>query len=949
MTKITDQKPVVPGTLEAINFLPSGMGKEQDLVTKLYDLYIDEERIVLNMYKEMETGDKTKKQISINPSKYEFLQDYFEIDEFNTVYRCIKNYRYECLKTFEKVLEIKVRKQLNLELEGLDQLISFDYDFSEDQSFIEKIYISKIKKLDQKQFNNFLIVKCNYQEPEDLEVQIPLEIKYRCRSCDCEFTIIRTMSKKPTKCINPKCKARSWINFEFKEILSFDTQLRFSVRDSEDTVLNCRILKNTDYFKELKLKMDSKLEIQGIYRVEEDRDTGEAIKYFEVIDIKILEQFENLVIPLGRSYHGKKELHLTQEGITEYTKKGGEIFFKNVLQIPFELKNLYKGENEIFYEIIIEKEEICKTKIDFLKYIEKEKNYSYISGRQLFDDISIILWEYERLKNLKPKPMFNAIGVFTRDEELRIVYPGIKDIKLYGANAFQEEVIERAETIGFDENGELTKSFFRLMHLGNLPMNLRLILAGYSAIHVFFWAISDYLDIFPNLYIIGIEGSGKTNILRIYLNDMWGTVLLKADDIRSEARLTKFSTGYTTGMNIDDIDKLGDEKLAFIKTTSTEKGLRRRMKVDQGMISEQIYSAYCGSANTIEFIENDSAFRKRSLIFILNKKLETDIKGKRFEKIKNRIRKGKIYGVYLLKKAMEFIDKSIEDDSLGSHDKLIKILEGNKNKIHQYLRKNRIILTDYRRLQIYNLIYVGLQMWDYNFRANKLRSNLLESVLDLKKPIFANIISDLEETERKLSVEFFDQVYNFFKLNSQRFSDLTDKKGRILLRANFIQEYDEWARRHGYEIINSLPNLARILSEVLGRGIKSKTCRAIGMKETMQAVVFDIKEIEKIKEDKIIEDVNYSGFKDTNVDRMGFLIDSEKHEKVLKRLANMIAENNNKAINIEGAVEILELEDDLTEKEILTIIEESMNEGKTLFKPEKDLIQLTKKGRHLFG
>lgn len=943
-------KPVIPGTLESINFLPSGMGEEQDLITKLYDLYIDEKRIVLNIHKEMETGDKTKKQISINPSKYEFLQEYFSINEFKTIYRCIKNYRYECLETFERVLEIKVRKQLNLELKRIDQIISFEYELPEDQNFIEKIYLDKFKNLNSKLNGSFLIVKAFYQVPsKSLEVRIPIQFKYRCLKCGGEFP--HKAEFKPNKCIDPKCKASKQKDFKKIDTLDFETELVFSIRDSESLTLKCKVKKNQDYFRDLKLSMDSVIELQGVFKIKDEEITGESEKYLDVIDIKVIVQYDNLVIPLGKDFQGIKSLQLNTEGLTKYIKSPkGDVFHFPILDVPFQLLNYYEGENETLYEIFIENKTICKTKDDFLRYISKEKNYSYCSGPQLFNYINPTFRFFIKQKNLIPKPMFSAIGIHSRDGELIICYPGIKDIKLYGENDFQREAIEEVEKIGIDEDSKLSKAFFKMIHINKHHYSIRLVLAGFTAISPFLWAISDYLTIFPNLFITGIEDSGKTSILRIFINKMYGTRLIKPDDIRTMARLTKQSTAYTFPMNFDDLNKMPPENITFIKTTSTEKGPRKRMRKDQKLLKEQIYPTYSGSANKLDFLKDDSAFRKRCFIFNLTKRVGGDLKGRLFEKIENRIKKNKIYGYYFLKKCCEFINNSTERKSINNHDKLVDLLEYNKNHLNHYLKRNNIRLTDSRRLQMYNLIHIGLQFWNYVFESNNLKSHLFDKVLNFENKMFGKIIQKLEGIERELSIEDFEHIIEFFKENKREFGKyqgIGKNKGRIVLLTKFIHEYDRFAILRGYPTITSLTNLGIMQSELLERETKVKTIKYKNIEdptakgENDRGLIFYLGEIEKLR------GIKRNGSKPTNSE-IGLIkvLEGQISEKILSRIAKMISENNNKAIYIEGVVEILDLEDDLDKKDISKTIEGSIKKG-ILFNPRKreDLIQFTKKGK----
>ena len=138
-------------------------------------------------------------------------------------------------------------------------------------------------------------------------------------------------------------------------------------------------------------------------------------------------------------------------------------FNQPILDVAFNLNALYLTQNEQrFYEVKIGKEDICLSKNELLDFIENERNYSYVSGKDLKNYISIILRGYEKKYKLNPTPMYPTIGIFRKQNgDFEITYPGIKEIKLYGENDYQKRIIAFCEKKGIDIKGELTTLFMR--------------------------------------------------------------------------------------------------------------------------------------------------------------------------------------------------------------------------------------------------------------------------------------------------------------------------------------------------------------------------------------------------------------------------------------------------------------------------------------------------------
>jgi len=939
-------KPTIPGSLDSIKQRAIFPIEERGYQSVLVDYFVYY-YIYKKLYEEIEQQKllkgKVKLQIALNPSKYEFTKHFPKHSDI--LNECIAKYPYESLRMFKTVIENQIKPNTD------KILVSFIYDIKKDKSFLRYILFDDIKKLEDK-LDKFIILKGFSQKSKKKSIiEIPEERQYVCLKCNTEFSWTKKIP--PNKCYNPKCKANAQKHFELKQITEIRRERIFSLRDKKDNVIPCKIIDNVEFFEGSQLDMETSIEVQGILKLEEVKDKdGNRItqRYLEVIDIKTLKSFENIGVTIADYGHAIKELQSTEQGLIVYTYGDKYTSFNKILDGPIALLDIYDGESERYYEVELDGVIICKNKQDLISYIENDTNLSFVSGRILQNYLSIILQGYEKQKNLKPKLMFNACGVFkTIKDEIVIVYPDQKDmgIRLYGENDYQTDIIEKLTKIGIDEKGDLAKVYFDLIHLDTIPFKKMVMLIGYCAISPFFYALKDYLDIFPNLFAIGIPGTGKTTAFEEFSSKLYGTETLLPESIDSMARLTKVSTAFTTPEYIDNIEGVGDKQMNFIIVNSTRKLKRERMRKDQSRISEQTYPSYMGTTNKGDFLKTEKAFRLRCLILNWNKRIKSDGEGEIFKKLEGKIKKGKIFGYHLLNKAKGFIKNEISDD-ISDYEKLTLLIDINKEKITELFRKEKIELIDIRRETIYSLIYVGIQFWDYIFEIHNLESKRIKDILNLENKKFIEIIRELEQELKSIGFEEFENILEFFRKNEGIYKINRNRDNEIVLLTNFINDYDEWAVRKKYPILKSLSNLGRIESELLGKEVKTKKMRIKNIDTNRmnekRGLIFYIEEIEKIMEierDKESEE-------ERKIDIIN-IKETEINEKVLNRIAKMISENNNKAVYVEGVVEVLNLEDDLNKENVSKIIDVFIKKG-FLFNPGKkeNLIQFTEKGKLLF-
>ena len=873
-------------------------------------------------------------QIPINPLSYEFDKQYNTgVAEFLT--KCFHEKGNVVLKAFKTVLEHEAKMHKDLTLENL--IVSFEI------------------KDDSKELMKMLRKKGIYYD----QVQLALMEIYGKRR-----PLLKERDKKEVVELRTFIIFKGYYQEDKNSITSWDRQ--FKIRDPDGYDLKCRIRENKECFKSLHLDMETEIEIQATYYEKYRYDVRKEFwqpetRYFDIIAIKILDRFESISVNLGQDFQGKRILENTREGIILYKhSENGKLMHEKILDVPLILQKVFRGENSLFYRVKLGTKVITKPKADICLYIEEDTNLAFQTGLILKNAINNIMREYRKKRNMPILQMFYTVGVFIdENRELIVSDPFDDKISVSGNNDMQDDVIDMIKAKGIDKKGELLECFYKILHVQTMREDVRLGVFGYASINPFLFAIKDAIDVFPNLFIIGIAGSGKTTFLELMMNIMYGTKLKSPDSIDSTARLTKYSTESTFPLNIDDIDILDPKLMNYIKTNSTRKTTRDRMTKDQRKNSEQTYTCYTGSANKKEFLlgNKNEAFRKRCLVFEIMKKIDMKDETREFEEQREIIKKGKVFGFYLLKKTVEFIDKSNEKD-ISVYFKLVAMLNTTKRELKNCFLDNDVPLTDIRRLTIYALVWIGWRIWQHVFNERGLKSELLDSVLDLKSGRFLAFVNNLENVERSIGLEVFDNILAFYEEKNDEFKNLipdaralsrTNGESEypvVVLNARFINAYDEWARRRGYDTLGSIVKMGELQSELLNREIKPKSIRYTDISNShakcnKYSILFYYKEIKEMRrslsstDDDVIEEELEGDF---DIDEIlagkpenlaNETIESlEKTKIILEKLDNIFNDNGSIALKKEDVIQVLELEESLegiaVEKYINLLIEDSV-------------------------
>ncbi|MBD3212358.1 MAG: hypothetical protein GF311_07105 [Candidatus Lokiarchaeota archaeon] len=822
------------------------------------------------------------------PLKLKAYKKYFERypEEITEILKKIfQERKIAVLNIFRLVLESEV-KRLGINVDGF--LVS--YQFPETKAYYKKLR-------EQKLFFDDLIDLSNAKLEEFRRAKKSGEIQ--------KYIIFR----------GHYITARNKIDYDWSKV--------FKVRDNRYKRIECRITHNRTYFNELKIDMETEIEIQAAFTVKyivnkKSKKRRVKEKYLNVIDINIIENFKVIKYHLATHNNGEVYLENTREGVSVFTYPigKGNITQKKVLVCPINLLNVYKGQNDTFYELKLNGSVVCKTKEGILEFME-EKNL-IIDQNSLKMATSNILRESMKEYHLHPKPMYNTVGVFfsKSDDDIIVVYDDDDKKRIIGENDLQLKLIERIKEKEMDKKGELTDLFYQIIHLPALPEEVRISVLGYTAIHPFFFVLSDHIDILPLLFLIGKHGAGKTTTLKIFMNYLFGTEIKKADDIRSDARFSKFLTEMGFCTLIDDFDKLPDNHLGFVKTYASQRGKRYRMKKNQEFIIEQLYASIGGTANEKEFLtrQDDEAFRLRCIIHELNVNIKTNVNRqllRKFRALEKELKSSNIiYGYYLLNKAMEYIENSIEGE-LTTFKKLLKLFNKTYERLADIIEERGVEVIDIRRITVYTLLFLGLEIWQYVFESKGLKSEMIESYLNLEKGNFINYMQKLEVAEKNLSLEIFDSILEFFRQNYYKYAGKKSKEGDFIVQTRFISDYDRWARPRNYDTLKTLTKLAEFQSKLLNRDIKPATQYFFDEHNNRYkeyGVKFYYKEIRKLRGELMnIEDNSDTNEEQLDINNLFDGEESKKMEAFISRVIEFFEEGNNE-LELSSIIQTLQLD-----------------------------------------
>lgn len=119
-------------------------------------------------------------------------------------------------------------------------------------------------------------------------------------------------------------------------------------------------------------------------------------------------------------------------------------------------------------------------------------------------------------------------------------------------------------------------------------------------------------------------------------------------------------------------------------------------------------------------------------------------------------------------------------------------------------------------------------MWDFIFQETNLHSKLLAKILSYEKN--NRLLKYIQKNEKSIVQMNIDDILNILEFYESietnnakiRYENVDETK---ILDTIFVNEYDKWARVHGYEPLKKVTKLGEILSKVLKKDMKPKNIK----------------------------------------------------------------------------------------------------------------------------
>ena len=628
------------------------------------------------------------------------------------------------------------------------------------------------------------------------------------------------------------------------------TIYKFTIQDDLGNRLWIKTEEEIEFYHILNPIFKSKVEIFGFLRI------VKGYPQFQMDYMKIIEYGIKITRYMYKRM-GKKEYYFENENTglfnRGYDKDGDLCFEQRYTEKPVQITG---------YFINTEKVELFGLKIGRIEY--------FGSIQQILEDLKTgrqneIVWFEnldEAMKNIireiirgqTPVKVHSWSGVYVDDNNnFEIVIP--QTHKIIPENYIQHRIIEymkkckiivpkdeidenSGKRYNLEELAEIKKSLTSYYNIWMFPgiQNIhKIVTFGHSVSTVFFKCLSidKSIDVYPAHFAIGPKGAGKTSLFRLLCEFFYCVPEWKGNDINSESRLKDILSGSTWLQLIDEIDaisksKYKDQIIIFLKAALTSMADTGRKTASQQWLMTQMNCTIAGTANTIQWLNDDSAFKEGRSI------LSTYAKGnhrmrKPFQDMEKIIKNPKFtrIGFFFTRESIEFIRTWSKNNPIegvqceNDLNALIRLIESKKDVVQRICDRFNIRLSDNRRNTINALILVGLEFWRWVFcqyldgtRIDLLEEYLREDSQDLANFILkfekANYDSKLEEVFQLIS--FIESKYNFNDVDCQI---LVDRDKNIIHLSNqFLAQYNEYAQKTGFRKYRDLPDLAAMLNEL---------------------------------------------------------------------------------------------------------------------------------------
>lgn len=474
---------------------------------------------------------------------------------------------------------------------------------------------------------------------------------------------------------------------------------------------------------------------------------------------------------------------------------------------------------------------------------------------------------------------YTCVGIHV-DEKSNFLLAIPQLLKIIPENDPQKDIVSTIETLDiFDPDtvdpllqGAI-ENFVKLVEFEGNPEHFRLVAFGYIAISGFFKVLSKSksIDVYPAYFAIGSHGAGKTSLLRILIEGLFGYEMKLGNTIESPSRLRDLISASTFPLLVDEIDSIDHHLVIILKSMLTSFSKLAYKTKTQEWIHTDINRSVIGTANGQKWLDDDSAFKEGRAMVTFHETPAQEKYSQPFERIKNAIYSNKAIGYVFVQTIFNMIkgfrqnlnEQSKQNNSDDAPKKqlendletLVYMIEEKRKHVRKLAKINNMTFSDNRRVTIHALILIGLEFWQYFFKQ-KLDVDV-PFLAEFLKPDSSKYIAFIKEFEEKNVESKFEEVFQIQSFiettynNEEHIPHVFLRKKSLWLTDAFLGKYNEYASRTKYNQFNSLEKLAETLNKVSPEVIKVERKRFFkGEQKQTRCVKFDSNELlKRIKKD----------------------------------------------------------------------------------------------------
>jgi hypothetical protein len=502
-------------------------------------------------------------------------------------------------------------------------------------------------------------------------------------------------------------------------------QLHWEIADAKEFILG--IMRMKDDNEEVQDRLRA---IEDAYEKDYPYISTDMPKNFVEEILRLLPSDSKEIWRVNLNENGSQVIYCDPTGVF-FLKEGKEnksIF--PIFSTPLVLTDCYtiegEQENDKIFSFSLGLQKYVGSKADVVNMITSS-GITGINSRYFSEAVNACVEYYISKKIVIPREAYPAVGVYNRGDQLITAMPGIKGIDIspeYG----EETYFVYKQFRKF--SGNFAKSLSTLNRLWEFfPSRSVPLLAGYSVIAPFFFALKSTGDLYTPLMILkGPRGTGKTTLGEIFTYYMYSIESGDPSDATSEYRLLDFVNGTTFPRLLDESEnvkfegnKFSPKASATLKYNSYKQIVGTRGEIKNRRVQKRIYygrTPLVMAGNKIDM--SDPALISRSIFLNFTDKPESARTLFRDEILAN-LEKG--FGQEIVK-------------WISAHYTFSDLVNKIRNAKIDYS------FRDSRREDLYAEIYAGLEILNDIYHENGLEFSYAKL---LEPHEFKDIVATIEE------------------------------------------------------------------------------------------------------------------------------------------------------------------------------------------------------------